>query len=198
MNFQYIEGSTFELRKAWRHTWRAIAALFASLVCLACAPQSAAAQPAAAAETEVLKSETTKIRAWTVNCVTMNDAVRSRRCAARLTVTREGVTGPLLAWEIVLNPQRAIISALQIPTGVLIEPGIELRAGGTSVWRARVTACEPARCVAGFRTDEQMVRTFAANPRLEAVVKDLTGKDLVIALDVTGIDEAYATLTRDR
>jgi hypothetical protein len=40
------------------------------------------------------------------------------------------------------------------------------------------------------------VREFAAIPKLEAVVKDLVGGDLVIPLDLTGIEEAYATLLR--
>lgn len=66
------------------------------------------------------------------------------------------------------------------------------------MWRAKPTARELARCVAGFLTDEKRVREIAANPGLEAVMKATTGTHLLIAFDATGIDEAFATLTRVR
>ncbi len=52
--------------------------------------------------------------------------------------------------------------------------------------------------MAGFLTDEKLVREIAANPRLEAVMKATTGADLLVAFDATGIEEAFATLTRER
>lgn len=157
--------------------------------------QVAQAQPAAMA-VEVLKSETTRIRGWVVNCVTMADETRTRRCAAKLTVMRAGSEGPVFVWEMVLNAQRSTISALQVPTGVLIEPGVEFRSMGVSVRRVKLLSCAPARCNAGFVTDETLVRELAAIPKLEAVVKDLVGGELVIPFDLSGIEEAYATLLR--
>ena len=162
----------------------------------AASAQAPASAPTPPAVPQITKTETTKVDNWLLTCVEFANPANKRACSVKSQIVQEKTNNVVFIWEIGPNSERKIISLIQVPTGVLIEPGIELHVGKAAPRKFGYTSCEPNRCTSVFPVDEKLVKEIAANPKVEAVIKAVNGSTLTFQIDAAGIDKAYALLSK--
>jgi invasion protein IalB len=179
-----------------RDTRTAIGLASIALLGLSGAVGAQTAPPAQPAAPQITKTETSKVDNWLLTCVEFANPATKRACSAKSQIVQEKTNNVVFIWEIGPNNERKIISVMQVPTGVMIEAGLELRIGKAAPRKLAYTSCEPNRCSIVFPVDEKLVKEMAVSPKVEAVIKVVNGSILTFQIDATGIDKAYALLAK--
>lgn len=82
----------------------------------------------------------------------------------------------------------------QVPTGVIIGPGVELRLGKAAARKIPYTTCDNGRCMAALPVDGVLVRDMMAAANAEVVIEAINGQKLQFNIPMKGIDKAYSAL----
>lgn len=143
---------------------------------------------------QVTKSETTSVGNWLLTCNDYINASVKRACTAKLQIVSGDGKGVAFVWEIGLANDKKIISIMHFPTGVLIEPGVELRVGKGQARKIAFTACAPAECTVQFPADSTFIKDVAANQSIEAVIHAVNGATPTFTINPAGIDKAFAQI----
>ena len=161
------------------------------------APTGGDGKPAdAPAPPQITRSETTKSDNWLLTCVEFASGSRKRACTARLQINQKDSTNTVFIWEIGSTAERKVLSVMQFPSGVLIEPGLELQVGKSPARKFGYTSCEPSRCVVSFAVDERLMKDIAATPKVDAVVKAVNGSTITFQIETAGLDKVYPQIVK--
>lgn len=155
------------------------------------APSREQAAPAQPQRTEIVTQDN-----WTVTCREFAGSPPRRVCSATLQVVQTGSNQVLFAWTIGSNEDNKLVSVLEMPPGVLIAPGVELKLARGNVRKAPFLSCEATQCDASIVMDDAFIRDAAATETAEATVYGTDGQGLQFNIPLKGFDKALAGLRR--
>ena len=155
------------------------------------APAAAPAAPQQPTRTEVLNFDN-----WSVTCQEFGDPQPRRNCAATLSVQQQGTTNIVLAWNVTAPDKTRLISVMQLPTGVMIAPGIDVSVGKAAARKFGYARCDQQRCEAVVTLDEAMVRDTAAAEAAQVVMQSSNGQTITFSFPMKGFDKALAALRK--
>jgi invasion protein IalB len=149
------------------------------------------------APTSPVRTETTSFDNWVVSCRETTDGKSKKVCSTTFQLIEKERRSILLSWIIGRGPDGNLISFIQVPTGLLIEKGIELKLGNDGVTRKmNFITCEPTRCEASLQMDNSMTQELSNAQKATATVISIDGRIAKFELNIKGIDKALAGLAQ--
>jgi invasion protein IalB len=158
------------------------------------AQQSAPAAKEQTAPPQIAKTEASQVGNWLLTCVTFTNAATKRACTAKLQILQERTNAVAFVWEIGVTNDRKFMSIMHVPTGILIEPGVELRIGKAAARKIGFNACAQTECTSQFPIDEKQIKEIAANANIEASIVAINGASLTYQINPAGIDKAFGQI----
>jgi invasion protein IalB len=157
----------------------------------------APAQPAAPAVSQ--RTETTNYDNWTVTCVeAIEGPTKGKKvCSAMLRVA-ENQKNIVFVWLIGRNPAGALLTVAQIPTGVLIQKGVELKIGNGKAHVMNYNACTTQNCEASVTMDDAFNKELIAGQSapVTATIYAVNGQAVNFNFPIKGIDKAIGSIGR--
>jgi len=181
---------------------KGLSSIFA-LMALGLAPAPVLAQPADKAS-EPAKSEPVKIRRaetivddnWTVTCALTDQSSAKKQCSAILRIAQADKNGAqriVFSW--VLGHQDGKLeSVLSVPSGVLIQPGLEVKIGEKETRKLVYSLCQPDHCESVLPLDEMMVKGLSAASTTEVTIFAVNGSTAKFTVNMKGFAQAIADL----
>lgn len=162
------------------------------------APAAPAAAPPAGAQpappvptrTEILNFEN-----WVVTCKEFAEGPKTRVCSATLQIAQQNTNQVVFSWTIGFDNAKQMVAVMQMPTGVIIPPGVELRVGKVAPHKLAFASCDNSRCIATTPMDANLLREMTTVPTAEAVVQGSQGGAVTFTIQMKGFDKAYAVLS---
>ncbi len=159
-------------------------------------PSDKAASPAAAEPAKVRRSETIVDDNWTVTCTLTDQAGAKRQCSALLRIAqteKNGAERVVFSW--VLGRQEGkLMSAISVPSGVQIPPGVEVKIGDKETRKLGFSICQPDHCEALLPLEESVVKSLVAAPTTEVSVHAVNGAVAKFTVNMKGFAQAVADL----
>jgi invasion protein IalB len=172
------------------------------------APQPPAATPAPAAppaeagpqntppppiptRTEILNLDN-----WVVTCNEFAEGPRKRVCSALLHIVQQNTNQVVFSWTVAVENNKQMVTVMQTPTGVAIQPGVELRVGKLPPHKVPFATCDTGRCVATMPMDSTLLHEMTVVPTAEAIIQGMQGNSVQFNIQLKGFDKAYAVLSR--
>lgn len=170
-----------------------IAAVVAAAASASAQQRPAAQQPVPGSRTEILTYD-----GWTVTCRERLSPAAPKTCSAELQIVQSAnnANTVVLSWTVGPNNEGKLATVLRVPTGVLIQPGIEFKLDGKEARKIAFTACEPNRCEASLIMDDAFIRDASAAQSAEAVVYASDGRGLRFSIVNKGFAAALAAMRR--
>jgi invasion protein IalB len=150
----------------------------------------AAAPPQVPTRTEILNFEN-----WAVTCNEFTDP-KAKRCSALLQILQQNTSQVVFTWTVAMDDRKQLVAVMQTPTGVVIQPGVELRIGKLPAQKIPFASCDTGRCVASATVDANLLREMTTSPTAEAVIQGSGGNTVQFNIQMKGFDRAYAVLSR--
>ena len=191
--------------------WPAL--VLAGGACFACAPAKAqTAKPAAPAEapkpaakaSAATRAEPAKIRRaetivddnWTVTCTQTDQAESKRRCSAALKIAEADKSGAqriVFTW-VIGHQEGRLASAISVPSGVQIPPGMEIQIGDREVRKIGYSICMPDHCEALLPLEETVVKSLKAAPTTTITIRAVNGAEAKFTVNMKGFAQALADI----
>jgi invasion protein IalB len=156
-------------------------------------PAPAAPQrPAPPKRTEILNFEN-----WTVTCSEFSEGPNKKPvCYSQLRVMQEKTRKVMLVWTVGLDKSNRAVAEMQTPTGILIEPGVELKFPNAAARKLPFNTCGPQSCTAMVPLDPTLVRDLIAAPTADVAFRANNGQNVQFQFPVKGFEKAYAALRK--
>lgn len=156
-------------------------------------PPAAAALPAP----KIVRTETISYDNWTVSCAYTDQRGAKPNCSALLRIAEKinDVPRVLFTW-IIANPNAKPVSVLSMPTGVLIEPGVEVKIGDGAARKYGYTLCAPDHCETVIPMDTSILMAMKRAPTTEATIVGLKGQSVKFTVNMKGFDQALAAVMK--
>lgn len=163
-------------------------------------PAVPAAPPAAVkpppAVPAIRRTETIAIDGWTVTCREGEGAKRA--CSAELRVMQADANNQqhvIFNWIIGLNDSK-MLTIFQVPTGILVQPGVEIRIAAKDVRKVPYTLCDPVKCEAVIAMDDAFIKDVTAAEKTDVVIQATDGRGLTFGMNTKGFDKVLAEIRR--
>ena len=181
-----------------------LSACVAACLGFACAPALAEpAQPAPKA-TAPSPSEPAKLRRtetivddnWTVTCAETDQVGAKRQCSAILKIAesdKNGAQRVVFTW-VIGRQDGKLVSALSMPSGVLIPPGVQIKIGDKETRKLGYSLCQPDHCEALLPLDDQMVKSLDAATTTEVTIYAVNGAGAKFTVNMKRFTQALADL----
>ena len=167
------------------------------------APAAAATSVPAASPTptptapKVQRSEVITVGNWTVTCAEADESKAKPRCVAVLKIAQDqnGVQRVVFTWTIGVQGGKTV-SAVSIPPGILIAPGVSLKVGTGEARKFGFALCQPDHCEAVVPMDEALVRELSAAATAEVSVVAVNGSIAKFNVNLSGFEQALTELAK--
>jgi invasion protein IalB len=180
-----------------RRSMLAAACALLPLAAIATAAAQTATAPAPAAPQ---RTETINYENWVVTCRdTVDGAAKSKKlCTALLRVADKEHKNVVFAWLIGRNAAGVLMSVVEVPTGVLIQKGVELKVGNGKPRLLAYTSCAAQACEASIVTDDAFSKELIAGQTepVTAIITAVTGQTINFNFPIKGIDKAIGSIGR--
>lgn len=156
-------------------------------------PSAVKPQPAAPA---IRRTETIAIEGWTVTCRENEGAKRA--CSAELRVLQADANNQqrvIFNWILGLNDGKAL-TILQVPTGVLVQPGVEIRIASKEARKVPYTLCDQVKCEAVIVMDDSFIKDVTMAATTDVVIQAADGRGLTFGMNTKGFDKVLAEIRR--
>lgn len=166
-----------------------VAAAFAVLP--AKAQQSAA--PSLSRRTEIISIDN-----WRVTCQDGETVGAKRSCSAELQIVQAMPNQPprtIFTWIMGMREGKPV-SVLQMPTGVLIGPGVEMKLGARPPRKFAFSLCQPGFCEAAVPLDDALIREISSAEALEVTIFAVDGRGVKFSIQPKGFDRALAEVRK--
>ncbi len=167
-------------------------------------PAAAPAPPQAAAPAQpeqrqplLVKTETSYFDNWQVTCQEFVNPAR-RQCGATLQLlqaNQQNNTATIVVQWLLQPAENGLTATIQTPTGVLITPGVDLKAGRITR-NLPFSRCDPQRCETAFAMDEAMQKDLAAAETAEVAIRGAQNNPVAFTIPLKGFDRAVQALKR--
>jgi invasion protein IalB len=144
----------------------------------------------------IRRTETIAIEGWTVTCREVEGAKRA--CSAELRVLQQDANNQprvIFNWVLGLNEGKPL-TFLQVPTGVLIQPGIEIKIASKDIRKVPYTLCDQVKCEAVVAMDEAFIKDISAAAITDIIIQAVDGRSLTFGMNTKGFDRALAEIRR--
>jgi invasion protein IalB len=146
---------------------------------------------------QLVRTETLNLDNWQVTCQEFVNPTR-RNCSAILQLlqaNQQTNTATVVVQWVIQLADGVMNATVQTPTGVLIGPGIELKAGRAQR-KFAYNRCDQQRCDFNFTIDDALSRDLAAADTAEFLLRN--GQNAPVALNVPmkGYERAIQALRR--
>jgi invasion protein IalB len=157
----------------------------------------AAAAPAATPEpAKIRRAETIVDDNWTVTCALTDQSGAKRQCSAVLRIAQTDKNGGqrvVFSW--VLGHQEGkLASIFSVPSGVLIQPGVEVKIGDKETRKLGYSLCQPDHCESVLPLDDVMVKSLSAAPTTDVTIYAVNGAAAKFTVNMKGFAQALADL----
>lgn len=161
----------------------------------------APAQPAAPATPAVSqRTETINYDNWTVTCrEAIEGPTKGKKvCSALLQVADQNKKNIVFIWLIGRNTAGALLTVAQVPTGVLIQKGVELKIGNGKVHVLNYNTCTTQNCEATVIMDDPFTKELIAGQgaAVVATIYAVSGQAVTFNFSIKGIDKAMGSIGR--
>ena len=85
-------------------------------------------------------------------------------------------------------------SVLSIPSGVLIQPGVEVKIGDKETRKLPYSLCQPDHCEAVLALDDVMIKGLSAASTAEVTVYAVNAAAVKFTVNMKGFTQALADL----
>ena len=158
---------------------------------------AAAAPPAAAAPSAApIRTETIVYDNWTVSCRDIVSDKVKKACSATFQMTSQERNAVIFTWLIGRNNEGALVSVMQVPTGIIIPRGVELKIGNGAVKKLSFVTCDQQRCEASIQMDDALTKEMTAAQAATATIFTPDGKGINFNMIPKGIDKAIGSIPR--
>jgi invasion protein IalB len=161
--------------------------------------------PAAPAKPDApRKIETTTYDSWTVTCDTTAGGAAKKKCLATLRLVNQN-RGVILNWQIGSNEENRYVTAIHIPSALMVKQGdetvggpimvangVELKFGTGGPRRLSFVTCGPKQCVAEGVIDDAFIKEASANTKATLTIYT-PGAAIPLELAINGIDKAISS-----
>jgi len=87
-----------------------------------------------------------------------------------------------------------LVSALSMPSGVLIPPGVQIKIGDKETRKLGYSLCQPDHCEALLPLEDQMVKSLDAAATTEVTIYAVNGAGAKFTVNMKGVTQAVADL----
>ena len=154
-------------------------------------PADKPAEPA-----KIRRAETIVDDNWTVTCALTDQTGAKKQCSAVLRIAQTDKSGAqrvVFSW--VLGRQDGKLeSVLSVPSGVLIQPGVEVKIGDKETRKLNFSICQPDHCEAVLPLEEMAMKSLSAAPTTEITVRAVNGAEAKFTVNMKGFSQAVADL----
>jgi invasion protein IalB len=156
------------------------------------------AQPAdkAAEPAKIRRAETIVDDNWTVTCALTDQSGAKKQCSALLRIAqtdKNGAQRVVFSW--VLGRQDGkLASVFSVPSGVLIQPGLEVKIGDKETRKLVYSLCQPDHCESVLPLDDAMVKGLSAAPTTEVTIYLVNGASAKFTVNMKGFSQALVDL----
>jgi invasion protein IalB len=154
---------------------------------------SAADQPA---PTAPVHTDTTVYDSWTVTCQETGPGKTGKSCSAVLRAREQKSNKVVLLWIIAFSPEGKMMTDVRIPSGVLIQKGLELAIGEGKAHVIPFVSCDPQGCEAATPFDDAMIREGNGAAEAKVTVYAKNGQQVSFPLGIKGFDKAISALRK--
>ena len=158
------------------------------------APKAAAPSPSEPAK--VRRTETIVDDNWTVTCAETDQGGAKRQCSAILKIAQSDKNGAqrvVFTW-VIGRQDGKLVSALSMPSGVLIPPGVQIKIGDKETRKLGYSLCEPDHCEALLPLDDPIVKSLDAAATTEVTIYAANGAGAKFTVNMKGFTQALADL----
>ena len=99
----------------------------------------------------------------------------------------------MFAW-VIGHQAGKLASAISIPSGVQIPPGMEIKIGDKEAPKVGYAICVPDHCEALLPLDDTMIKSLSAVPTTEVTVRAVNGADANFTVTMKGFAQALADI----
>jgi invasion protein IalB len=134
---------------------------------------------------------------WTVTCTVADQPNAKRHCSAELRIlkTENNQQIAVFAWIVALQDAKAT-SAISVPSGVLIGPGVQMKVDDKEPKSFVFNACQPDHCEVLIPLDEATVKSLLSATTAEFTVTASNGNSAKFTANVKGFEEALGLLKK--
>ena len=157
------------------------------------APASA---PAASEPAKIRRAETIVDDNWTVTCAETDQAEGKRLCSATLKIAQADKSGAqrvVFTW-VIGHQNDKLASAISVPSGVQIPPGMEIKIGDREARKVGYSICMPDHCEALLPLEDTVVKSLSVAPTTEITIRAVNGADAKFTVNMKGFAQALADL----
>lgn len=160
-------------------------------------PASASAAAPAQPPVKIRRTEIDVVDNWTVTCTETDQPNAVRHCSADLKImeTENNVQRIVFTW-VIGSQNGKLLSVLSMPSGVLIEPGVQISFGGKEVKKVGYSLCQPDHCEAVIPMDESIVKVLSAAETTDVQVSAINGNDVKFSVNMKGFAQALAAVSK--
>ena len=161
------------------------------------ADKSAAAAPATE-PAKLRRAETIVDDNWTVTCAQTDQSGAKRLCSAALRIAQSDKNGAqriVFTW-VLGHQDNKLMSAIYVPTGVQIPPGVEIKIGPQEARKLGYSACAPDHCEALLPLEDAVVKSLSAAPTTEITIRAANGADAKFTVNMKGFAQALADISK--
>ena len=158
------------------------------------APKATATSPSE--PPKVRRTETIVDDNWTVTCAETDQGGAKRQCSAILKIAesdKNGAQRVVFTW-VIGRQDGKLVSALSMPSGVLIPPGVQIKIGDKETRKLGYSLCQPDHCEALLPLDDQIVKSLDAAATTEVTIYAVNGAGAKFTVNMKGFTQALADL----
>lgn len=172
-----------------------------ALAYLAFAPTHVFAQTTGPAEKtapaeapKIRRSETIVDDNWTVTCALTDQSGAKKQCSAILRIAQADKNGAqrIVFFWVLGRHEGKLESIISVPTGVQIQPGIEVKIGDKETRKLGYSVCQPDHCEAVLPLDDVMVKSLGAAQTTEITIAAVNGATAKFTVNMKGFSQALA------
>ena len=87
-----------------------------------------------------------------------------------------------------------LASVFSVPSGVLIQPGVEVKIGDKETRKLVYSLCQPDHCESVLPLDDAMVKGLSAAPTTEVTIYLVNGTSAKFTVNMKGFSQALVDL----
>ena len=152
--------------------------------------------PAASEPPKIQRAETIVDDNWTVTCTQTDQSEGKRACSAMLRIVQADKAGAqhvVFTW-VIGHQKIGLASAISVPLGVQIAPGMEVKIGDEEGRNFGYSVCMPDHCEALLPLDESTIRSLSAAQTTVITIRAANGSDAKFTVNMKGFAQALADI----
>ncbi len=135
-----------------------------------------------------------KFKDWTVHCEKPDDAT-PEQCVIFQTLVNNDTQKPVLQLTVgYLGPEKEPVALFQVPLGVALRPGVDVKVDSKDLVRIPFERCDPGGCMAGLALSSQLISALKGGSKGQVIVHDASGRQVPLEVSLSGFTAGFDAL----